>query len=148
MEQQRKTLWICCTDPSGTNCRNLRCLWRLRRFWNSFSTPPTWGDRRKLYRLRKHRCRRCRRGKQPHHRADRQPLGRKRSDRPRHRTGRKGNGRESAVLVSFLGGGLVALLGQWIAGPLLLFSKGHRSCRRAIFKAGCKRIKPSHTSEK
>lgn len=62
--------------------------------------------------------------------------------------GRKGNGRESAVLVSFLGGGPVALLGQWIAGPLLLFSKEHRSCRRAIFKAGYKRIKPSHTSEK
>lgn len=62
--------------------------------------------------------------------------------------GPKGNGRESAVLVSFLGGGLVALLGQWVAGPLLLFSKGHRSCRRAIFKAGYKRIKPSHTSEK
>lgn len=68
--------------------------------------------------------------------------------RPRHRTWRKGNGRESAVLVSFLGGGLVALLGQWIAGPLLLFSKGHRSCRRAIFKAGYKRIKSPHTSEK
>lgn len=54
---------------------------------------------------------------------------------------------EKAPSLSFLGGGPVALLGQWIARPLLLFSKGHRSCRRAIFKAGYKRIKPSHTSE-
>ena len=37
--------------------------------------------------------------------------------------------------------------GNGSPGRCCFLSKGHRSCRRAIFKAGYKRIKPSHTSE-